>query len=86
MHIEESKAATALPRFARALDASVTVLGAVARGRLERLRLGMTAERVLDVLASDVLVAKAPGFRTPVSRQSVHHTARRGQQRVRYVW
>ena len=37
------------------------VLGAIARGRMREMLVGGTAERVLDRIASDVLVIKLPG-------------------------
>ncbi len=56
-----------LPALARKLAASLVVMGAVARGRLEHASVGSTAERVLDHLPCDVLVVKPPGFDSPVS-------------------
>jgi universal stress protein E len=55
-----------LREVARTLPASLVVMGAVARGRLERVFVGSTAEQVLDSLPCDVLVVKPEGFRTPV--------------------
>jgi universal stress protein E len=39
------------------------VMGAISRGRLERVFVGSTAERLLDRLPCDVLVVKPPDFR-----------------------
>lgn len=47
-------------------EAGLVVIGAVARGALERVLVGSTAERVLDALNSDVLVVKSDAFRTSV--------------------
>lgn len=73
MHVLEGHPARALPRFAARQMADIVVMGAAARSRLGRALIGHTAERVLDTLDSDVLIVKAPGFRSPISRQSVHH-------------
>ncbi len=48
------------------LSAQVVVMGSVARGRMQRLVLGSTAEFMLDQLQCDVLVVKAHDFLTPV--------------------
>jgi universal stress protein E len=42
--------------------ADVVVMGAVSRSRFEEIFVGSTAERVLDRIASDVLVVKPPDF------------------------
>jgi len=42
--------------------ADVLVMGAVARGALERLFVGSTAEAVLDKLSCDVLIVKPADF------------------------
>jgi universal stress protein E len=52
----------------RRISASIVVMGAVSRSGLRRVFIGSTAERVLDELRCDVLVVKAPGFRTKTSR------------------
>ena len=43
------------------LPADVVVLGAIARGRIRDLIIGSTAERVLDRIVCDILVAKPAG-------------------------
>ncbi len=50
-----------LPATAEALNASVVVIGAVSRSRLDRVLIGNTAEKVLDRLECDVLVIKPDG-------------------------
>ncbi|MFH0341352.1 MAG: universal stress protein [Chromatiales bacterium] len=52
-----------LPAFASAIQASLVVMGAVAKGTLELLFMGNTAEKVLDDLNCAVLVVKS----TPVA-------------------
>ncbi len=49
------------------LKASLVVMGAVSRGRLKRIFLGSTAEKVLADIISDVLIVKPPGFASPVA-------------------
>jgi universal stress protein E len=57
-----------LPALAEQLDASVVVMGAVARNRLNRLFIGATAERTLEHLPCDLLVIKPDWFKTPVEQ------------------
>lgn len=55
-----------LPQLASELDATVVVMGAVARNRWNRLFIGATAERTLDHLPCDLLIIKPDWFKTPV--------------------
>ncbi|MEM8814787.1 MAG: universal stress protein [Pseudomonadota bacterium] len=72
-HIDPDKAILAsgvtheeLPRVATEIDASVVVMGAVARNRWKRLFIGATAERTLEHLPCDLLIVKPDWFQTPV--------------------
>lgn len=58
LHIEEGAPNLLLPQIADRLNASVTVIGTVARTGLSGVLIGNTAEVVLDALDSDVLVLK----------------------------
>lgn len=60
-----------LPHLARESSASLVVMGAVSRGRLERAIIGSTAEKVLDHLPCDVLIIKPAGFVSSITLQSV---------------
>lgn len=62
----EGKTERKLPAVARDVDATVVIMGAVARNRLQRIFVGSTAERVMDHLPCDLLVVKPRWFRTPV--------------------
>lgn len=53
-----------LPEFAERAGVDVMAMGAVARHGLERLRIGSTAERVLERMPCDVLVVKVPAKAT----------------------
>jgi universal stress protein E len=86
VHVLEGRPADALPQLARQEVVDIVVLGVAARAPLRRALIGHTAERVLDSLACDVLVVKAPGFKSPISRQSTHHVPRRSAPSSRYVW
>jgi universal stress protein E len=55
-----------LPALARQLNASVVVMGAVARNRLKRLFIGATAERTLEHLPCDLLIIKPDWFPQPM--------------------
>jgi len=85
VHIEEGDVSESLPRFANSVSADIVAMGAVSRS-LKGLFIAHTAERILDVLDCDVLIVKPPGFRCPVSRQSVHRLAKRDTPRARYIW
>ncbi|MOA02273.1 Universal stress protein E [compost metagenome] len=58
LHIEEGPADVLIPHTAHKLQASVTVIGTVARSGFSGALIGNTAEVVLDALESDVLVLK----------------------------
>lgn len=60
VHLLEGMPREALPAFCQQIGANLTVMGAVSRGRLQRLVIGSTAEAVLDQLTSDVLLLKGP--------------------------
>lgn len=53
-------------------SADLLVLGALSRSGLERFFIGNTAETVIDAVNCDLLVVKAPGFRSRVSRRAPH--------------
>lgn len=86
VHIEEGDTSESLPRFANGVSADIVAMGAVSRSRARRAFIGHTAERVLDALDCDVLVAKPPDFRCPVGRQSIHRLPKSGSPRVKYIW
>jgi universal stress protein E len=73
-HLVGRHAVDAIPELARELKASIVVMGAVSRTGIKRLLIGNTAERILDVLACDVLVLKPASFASRIPR------ARRGVQ------
>jgi universal stress protein E len=58
VHIDEGPADTLIPRIARQIGASVTVIGTVARKGIAGALIGNTAEVILDQLESDILVLK----------------------------
>ena len=47
-----------LPKLLEKLDASVVVMGAISRSGLDRVRIGSTAERLLDLIEKDGLIVK----------------------------
>lgn len=59
VHLAEGDARDVLVNKIEALDADLLVMGAVARGAVQRLLLGSTAERVLDFVPCDLLIVKA---------------------------
>jgi len=64
--MREGAADEVLARGAKALQAGVIVLGTVARSGASGLFVGNTAEAVLEMTETDVLVVKGAGFQTPV--------------------
>ncbi len=54
-----------LPKFAESVSADVVVMGAISRNRMKRLFIGATAERTLEHLPCDLLIAKPDWFQTP---------------------
>ncbi|MFJ2362745.1 universal stress protein [Pseudomonas sp. NPDC087697] len=58
LHIEEGPADVLIPHIAHKLQASVTIIGTVARTGFSGALIGNTAEVVLDSLEGDVLVLK----------------------------
>ena len=75
VRIAEGRPEEKLPEFAKEIDADVVVMGAVARNPLQRIFIGSTAEKVLDVLACDVLVIKPEGFAGGVASTPLHAAA-----------
>ncbi len=59
-----------LPDTAKELSADVVVMGAVARNRWQRLFIGATAEKTLELLPCDLLVIKPDWFVTPVAAEN----------------
>ena len=58
VHLIDGLVTDALPAFATREGIDIVAIGAVARGRLHDRFLGSTATRVLDRIASDLLIAK----------------------------
>jgi universal stress protein E len=69
-HVEMGTTQSEIVRVARETDASIVVTGAVSRSAWRRFVIGSTAERVLDHLASDLLIIKPREFRTRVPRRA----------------
>lgn len=55
-HWSDEEITKSLPAAAKQIKASVVVMGAMSRSRIDELLIGSTAERVLDVLDCDVLL------------------------------
>ncbi len=65
---------------------SIVAFGAVSRGLVRKALAGHTAERLLDRLDCDVLIAKPPRFRSPVAAGSVHRLEHRAARGGKYVF
>ena len=62
-HLRIGNAGRELLECATRIRATLVVMGAVSRSRLERVFVGSTAEQVLDALSCDVLIVKPRGFK-----------------------
>lgn len=65
-HLVAGETRASLLELVTELDASLVVMGVIARGALQRLFIGSTAEQVLGDVACDVLVVKPSGFESSV--------------------
>lgn len=84
--VTEAHVTESLPQLVHAQSADIVAMGAVSRSFLKRAMIGHTAERLLDLLDCDVLIAKPPGFRSPVSTRSAHRIHRSAARAGRYVF
>lgn len=75
LHIGEGPAKALIPQIARQLDATLVVLGTVARHGISGALLGNTAEAVLDHLDGDVLVLKPNMAHTQHAEPTGHRAA-----------
>lgn len=57
-HVDDDAILKSLPAFVEKSAASLVVMGAISRSRLDRMMIGSTAERLLDELDCDVCVIK----------------------------
>ena len=69
VHLLPGHPVVLIPKLARDLDAGLVVMGAVARSRLQRIFVGSTAERVMDQVPCDLLIAKPDDFVCPVEQR-----------------
>ena len=65
-HLLSGRTHEELPALAERLGASLVIMGAVARNRLQRVFIGATAERTLERLPCDLLIIKPDWFRSTV--------------------
>ena len=83
--VTEADVTESLPQLARAESAELVAMGAVSRSYIKRAVIGHTAERLLNVLDCDVLIAKPPGFCSPVRVSSAHHVRQGAMELGRYI-
>ena len=69
-HVIARHAVDAIPELARELGSGIVIMGALSRSGLKRVVIGNTAERVLDELPCDLLIAKPRGFVSRVPARS----------------
>lgn len=68
-HLQQGETREALYALIEELGASMVAMGAVARGRLKRIFVGSTAEKVLADIKCDVLIVKPAGFVSPIDAE-----------------
>ena len=66
-HLLEGAPEHILPRFVRKHEIDLLIMGAIARGRLDTILIGHTAERLLEAVDCDLLVVKLPAEDQPKS-------------------
>jgi universal stress protein E len=71
VHVAQGIPELLVGSLAKQTHADMVVMGAVSLPSSKGILLGRIAERLLNGLDSDVLVVKPPGYRSPVSRQSI---------------
>lgn len=67
VHLLEGELHQLVPRWAEETQVDVLVMGSLARGFIDRLLLGSSAERLMDQVDCDLLVIKPDNFRCPVT-------------------
>ncbi|MBA4502154.1 universal stress protein [Marinobacterium marinum] len=67
VHLLEGELHQLAPAWVERTQVDVLVMGSLARGFIDRLLLGSSAERLMDRVGCDLLVLKPDSFRCPVS-------------------
>ena len=67
VHLLEGEFHQLIPRWVEDESIDVLVMGSLARGFVDRLLIGSSAERLLDQVNSDLLIIKPDNFRCPVT-------------------
>ncbi|MFT7140378.1 MAG: universal stress protein E [Sulfitobacter sp.] len=67
VHLVEEAPEFGLQKLEQDLSADLVVMGAISRSVISDVFVGNTTERVVDYLASDVLIVKPDGFTSPLS-------------------
>lgn len=70
-HLIAGLAQEELPALAANLDATVVVMGAVARNLWKRVFIGATAEQTMEQLPCDLIIVKPDWFHTPVDLERI---------------
>lgn len=67
VHLKEGEFHRLLPELIEDQSIDVLVMGSLARGFIDRLLLGSSAERLMDQVSCDLMVVKPDNFRCPVT-------------------
>ena len=79
-HLVSGPTHVTLPALAGKLGASVTIMGAVARNRMNRPYIGATAEQTLEYLPCDLLIVRPDWVDSPILASPCHDSAGSGDQ------
>jgi universal stress protein E len=66
VHLRDGNQVDVLPEMASDLNANIVVMGSIARSRLDRVIVGHTAEKTLELFPCDVVIVKPEGFKSPI--------------------
>ena len=69
-HLVKGLASKEIPALAKRIDASLIVMGTVARTGIPGFFMGNTAESILSQIECSVLAIKPQGFATPVTLEA----------------
>ena len=67
VHLLEGELSSVIPEWVERTSVDVLVMGSLARGFVDRMLLGSSAERLLERVDSDLLIIKPDSFHCPVS-------------------
>lgn len=67
VHLLEGELTAVMPEWSERTGVDVLVMGSLARGFIDRMLLGSSAERLLERMPCDLLIVKPDSFRCPIT-------------------